>query len=337
MILRIVAVSAALCLLLTGCSSDDSSKAERTDTGTAVSETVPNGTAPSGTGAPAEEDPALKYKAAKEMNQHIIEAFRSGDSSGLSEPEAKTLAAAQELIESCTGDDMSAVDKELAIHDELARQIYYDYENLNPMHEHTEHSADSYGALVEHQAICTGYAESFSLLMNLIGIDSMVVNAHSSTGEEHAWSLLRLDGEWYACDMTWDDNHHTDLSVRHRFFNVTDSVMEKHDHKWDKGAYPAAAGTKYSYAELYSVEVNSSDELRNLISGKVSERCCDLFIRPGAYFGNDVTAESFKKEKLSEVSDILSGAGLVLKQYEIFKTSLGNVLRLEFDYPNKDK
>ena len=68
---------------------------------------------------------------------------------------------------------------------------------------------DIYGALVEKRCVCEGYAKAFQYLMNEIGIENTIVigtgtNSRNQT-ENHAWNYVKLKGQWYAIDVTWDD------------------------------------------------------------------------------------------------------------------------------------
>ena len=49
--------------------------------------------------------------------------------------------------------------------------------------------------LVEGQAICMGYANTFQLFMDLLDIPCItVIGASSGSREDHAWNLVQLDG-----------------------------------------------------------------------------------------------------------------------------------------------
>lgn len=89
------------------------------------------------------------------------------------------------------------------VHDYLIDNIIYD----------TTISQDNiyniYGALVSGKCVCEGYAKSFQYLMNEIGIENVIVigtgtNSNNKT-ENHAWNYVKLEGKWYAIDVTWDD------------------------------------------------------------------------------------------------------------------------------------
>lgn len=89
------------------------------------------------------------------------------------------------------------------IHDYLIDSIEYE-NNLTKKDVY-----DIYGALVKKRCVCEGYAKAFQYLMNEIGIENTIVigsgiNSRNET-ESHAWNYVKLDGRWYAVDVTWDD------------------------------------------------------------------------------------------------------------------------------------
>ena len=66
-----------------------------------------------------------------------------------------------------------------------------------------------YGALINKQAVCEGYAKTFKYFMDGLGIPcTLVIGVASNSegiNENHAWNYVKLDGTWYAVDTTWDD------------------------------------------------------------------------------------------------------------------------------------
>lgn len=89
------------------------------------------------------------------------------------------------------------------VHDYLIDSIEYE-EDLSQNNVY-----DIYGALVRKKCVCEGYAKAFQYLMNELGIENTIVigtgtNSKGET-ENHAWNYVKLDGKWYAVDVTWDD------------------------------------------------------------------------------------------------------------------------------------
>lgn len=70
-----------------------------------------------------------------------------------------------------------------------------------------------YDALVEHECLCSGYADAMYYLCNLCGVECVEIQGWScgaggpESGEEdgHAWNLARVYGTWYAFDPTFND------------------------------------------------------------------------------------------------------------------------------------
>ena len=48
--------------------------------------------------------------------------------------------------------------------------------------------------------VCEGYAQCYTSLLNKAGIE-----AHTVLADDHAWNLIRLNGQWYHSDICWDD------------------------------------------------------------------------------------------------------------------------------------
>ena len=61
----------------------------------------------------------------------------------------------------------------------------------------------------------------------------------------HAWNLVRLDGEWYHMDVTWNDGGaEWDENARSAYLLVTDDFMRQ-SRVWDEAVYPASAEEAY--------------------------------------------------------------------------------------------
>ena len=128
----------------------------------------------------------------------------------------KVLSVTVEYIEGCddeafqsalddalsvVDEKMSELEKAIALHDYLAANCGYDYENyLNNSIPVQSYSA--YGALVNRLAVCQGYALAYKLLCNKVGIECFMV---TSDKMNHAWNLIRLGESYYQVDVTWDD------------------------------------------------------------------------------------------------------------------------------------
>ena len=88
---------------------------------------------------------------------------------------------------------MNEFDRVLYIHDYICQNFEYDekYE-----------IGDMYGMLKNKRGTCQGYTYLFLELSNRVGLSCDVVY---SDAMRHIWNAVRVDGEWYYIDLTWDD------------------------------------------------------------------------------------------------------------------------------------
>jgi|GEM_PF-1227931 len=144
----------------------------------------------------------------------------------------------------------------MKIHDKLIKEVAYDSDaaeytgsdNQNLLRSHT-----AYNALVTGMAVCDGYSNAYTLLLNRAGITCDVVIGDAGGGL-HAWNIVRLGSDWYEVDSTWDDQ--SSASFQHMYFNLTTEEIASQFHTRDASGYatllPTAAGThfKYDYMRL---------------------------------------------------------------------------------------
>ena len=125
-----------------------------------------------------------------------------------------------EIILAGIDEEWSEFEKELYLHDVLAGRIRYD---------ESDNAHNAYGALVEGIAVCEGYAESFQYLLHRAGIQSYLALGYADDGYSivgHEWNYVRIDGEYYHVDLTWDD---MEENLFHAYFNINDRfVLEDH-------------------------------------------------------------------------------------------------------------
>ena len=105
------------------------------------------------------------------------------------------------------------------VHDELCKLVTYDQSLEKP------HTHDTYGALVNHEAVCSGYACAFSYIMSRLGYYSPL-----SYSDVHAWNNLAVVSDEQYIDITWDDKDIVDAYGReyidYSFFFLTRAEVE---------------------------------------------------------------------------------------------------------------
>lgn len=169
-------------------------------------------------------------------------------------------AAANEIMSGVT-DEMTTYDKLKYFHDYLITHCESDSEDV--------YANTIYGALVRGKALCEGYAKSFSYLCNKAGIENIIVTGETDTA--HMWNMVKIDGNWYHVDVTWDKpdgmiaEMYPDM-VMYQYFLVTDSVIENNHTIWTIiSPPPKAYGTTENYFIKEGLYVESEEATEQTI------------------------------------------------------------------------
>ena len=104
-------------------------------------------------------------------------------------------------------DGKTTYQKAAAIYDWIAKNVRYDYDNLNDGGYMLKYTA--YAAAIDKKAVCQGYANLFYRLANSAGIDCRIITGRGNSGSgwiDHAWNIVQMDdGKYYCVDVTWDE------------------------------------------------------------------------------------------------------------------------------------
>ncbi len=147
-----------------------------------------------------------------------------------------------DILKQQISSDMGDYEKEKAIHDYMVTNYKFDTSVTVYDLEHPSQSVE--GLILYNKAICQGYSEVFDLLMKKIGIPSHMVWGQAA-GENHVWNMVKLSGDWYMVDVTWDDPTPDQGSrVSYDYFNLTGEQLSL-THSWNKDQYPQALGTQF--------------------------------------------------------------------------------------------
>ena len=124
---------------------------------------------------------------------------------------------AAECQKSCTTD----FEKALYLHDKILELGDYDYS-------YTYCSAE--GVLARGKGTCESYHRAYVKLLNKVGIQTGRI-----TGNGHVWTAVKMDGQWYQVDSTWNDGGKATAGTiyEHMYFGLNDRIVSliHSDHK----------------------------------------------------------------------------------------------------------
>lgn len=133
---------------------------------------------------------------------------------------------------------MSDVEKAMYVHDYIVLNYTYDYTYSN-------FAMDSF--VLDKKGVCQAYAYMYMYILNQIGIECIFV---PSTAMTHAWNQVKINGEWYHADVTWDDPS-PDYAAQSKYSNflVSDERIIQTGHTaWDSDVVYTASSTLFDDA-----------------------------------------------------------------------------------------
>lgn len=107
--------------------------------------------------------------------------------------------------------DGNDFDKLLYLHDYFVREYSYDYSYT---------IRDAYTFFEQKTGVCQAYMLALIAVAGELGIESIPV---TSNRMNHAWNLVKLDGNWYHVDITWDDTGAYPSQTSYAYFLQSDA------------------------------------------------------------------------------------------------------------------
>jgi transglutaminase/protease-like cytokinesis protein 3 len=229
------------------------------------------------------------------------------------------MTAESERILSLIPAGSSEYDKALFVHDYLIDHTDFDYQRDDlPNADEYRICHTSYGCIVKGSAVCEGYSRAFQYLMKRLSIPCGTCCGIAG-GERHAWNYIKLDGDYYWADLTWDDPNSLERpgehSISHAYFLLDDEML----------------GRSHTVA------------IENLFVPKCTETKLNYFIQNGLYFHNYALSDIDKyltnnrvEIMFSNESAYLTAIQKLFLEGEIWKTTLLENRSAEINYSKKD-
>ena len=210
---------------------------------------------------------------------NISDAYKSGDTSKLTDKEKETLDMAKKAIKDMKiTDSMSDFEKEKAVYDWMTKKLQQDSGALTVIPSTQEDCDNPYGVLKYHNAVCVGYATTFRMFMQMMGIECKVEH---NTEKFHSWDVVKIDGDWYITDIYSDAGN-----GNYANFNVTDAMYGQ-SQSWDRDYFPAANSLKYNMAYQNKKTVDSIYDLLKALRAAMDKKLGGVMVA----FKEDITEE----------------------------------------------
>ena len=122
----------------------------------------------------------------------------------------------QSAVTQCNNEtDGSDYQKALWLHDWLLNQLNYD---------NSLKWSSTESALTRGLGTCQAYERAYAQLLSAASIENTETR---DKYDGHTWNAMKLDGEWYQVDCTWDDSNDNwyNFDQRRLYFGLTDELM----------------------------------------------------------------------------------------------------------------
>ena len=155
-------------------------------------------------------------------------------------------------------------------------KVFHDYIVLNnSFTKDGTYPQTIYGGLVEGKVQCEGYAKTLGYLCDQNGIENMLITGTNDKQASHAWNIIKVDGDWYNLDTTWDDpvGQFPADYIKYNYFLVTDKEIHNKTHFVDNQFYapPKCDATKANYQRNYGLYAEDKDKALSLIKDEIKK------------------------------------------------------------------
>ncbi len=133
------------------------------------------------------------------------------------------MIAEMEKVEKGIDKKWPEIQKAVYIYDKLKTNIMYD-----PAYEKKDsHDIRTLRGLMTKKTVCAGYAMIFKEMLDRQGIENdYVEGGKKGKPHSHAWNLVKINGEIFPVDLTWDSTIHRrgNFKSNHFFANIDEFI-----------------------------------------------------------------------------------------------------------------
>lgn len=167
---------------------------------------------------------------------------------------------------------------------------------------------NAYGCLVDGRAVCQGYAEAYSLIVQKLGIECGVCSGQSIRGR-HAWNYIKMDGAYYWVDVTWDDPEAEDgktlNKLCHNYFMINDELLLR-TRTIDEDTYfvPECTSMDRNYFVMTNAYLTDYDagKIGRILADNADARLAEMMFADKDSFDNAIDS-LFEKEEIWDLSE----------------------------------
>ena len=113
----------------------------------------------------------------------------------------------------------------------MKKLVYAKDGSGKPEDSYWAHNLEGFVNPIYNKGVCECYAKACSLLMKVVGVESILVTGTATSGGStagHAWNYVKIDNKWYGLDVTWNDNDLPDVNKGDYFLVGSNKMNTDH-------------------------------------------------------------------------------------------------------------
>ena len=182
---------------------------------------------------------------------------------------------------------MTPLEKERYIHDFICQNVRYD--KLKKPYSH-----EIIGPLGQGVGVCEGIAKTVKILCDQLGIWCIIAISDAAPEQgikyRHAWNILKLDGQCFHLDATFDNSLGRDGIIRYDYFNLDDSRLFR-DHQPVIYSVPACTQKDRFYYRENKLSFTKIEEVAKRAQMRIRKGLPFVFHWRGGYLTREVLME----------------------------------------------
>lgn len=237
------------------------------------------------------EDDTIYLTLVLKDNARMLAAYKNKSlRKKLDKTEQVALKEAEERLAVLLTPGMTELEIVRALHDDLVKRCSYN----------TASGGNATTMLLTNRGVCEAYSRTYHLLCSMAGIQvhSLLGHVGRQAHRPHAWNMVRVDGDWYHVDVTWDDPIDRSKleadTVSHTYFLLTDKQIS-FDHQWRNPSLPVSAEKDAVYFRRSKKYFSSYRTLWKAVSDAIKRKDATYEAYMAAFVNKGKFLNSFKE------------------------------------------